>query len=541
MKMKTRDFLRIFMTSSPVAFLFFLITLASAMTVKAQVKEVARQFETPSLPMPAIAYAAPASILSPDSTDHVDPSVAVVEYNEDGVLWNDCGPSKPTCQRDYAMNFIKQARRTIPAGDRLVVLTFVHGWLHNAQWDDQNFLHLRESVDCLNWGEAEYSRVYAKFLERPQGTESYDLSCKGVNRPNHEHFVGVYVGWQGVKEADLEKKKDDLSLNFSLKDRFTTALGTADKGPITDLFVRLGAAVKNGPPEDGQPAQLIIAGHSMGGLIVERIAAAMITAKPPLETLPCTSGDASPAAPVSFFLLINPAHNGAVGMQLIENTDFTKPCKFPNLAPMIQAPVIISVHSKSDPWTGIYGAIASHLGTPLPEITTEKIHNNEAYFERPPKNGALYHWTFNQSTYLLNLCYIDGSTMNRDGTGSATGDNVCNRIAEKIKEARSSVPNADLSGIMAFPHLDVTGQSTVLSQLYPRSDPGCHKPNKAATPGVPLCMDNITRQPGSLNLPPFNNTPYWAVNVTDSVIRGHSAFWSDEFTGLLLGLAENFK
>jgi hypothetical protein len=182
------------------------------------------QFEKVPALRPPIAFTASATTLVLASPDHNDPSVAVVEFDEKGNLWP-CDASITPCQADYAASFLKQARRTRPLDERLVVLTFVHGWTHNASWDDQNFLHLREAVDCLNWGETDYQRVYANFLHRPQPEDTYDLKCEGVAPQQHVHYVGVYVGWQGTpakRQCFLPLK--GLSLSSSHLNRYASGI-----------------------------------------------------------------------------------------------------------------------------------------------------------------------------------------------------------------------------------------------------------------------------------------------------------------------------
>jgi hypothetical protein len=491
------------------------------------------QFEMPPVGKPVVTFAAPGTPLDPKSTNHDDPNVAVVEFNENGDLFS-CTASSATaeCQADYAVDMITAARLATPATDRLIVLTFIHGFVHNAAWDDENFIHLRESVDCLNWGQASYQAAYINIRKRDQTKDHYDLKCEGVPSTPHVKFIGVYIGWQG-------KKHFFLGSGFTLKNRFRNAIHTADQKAMETVFLKMGQAAKNTLSTGEKPAQLLIAGHSMGGLILERIAKSMTLSAPSTEAFPCGANGTASAAPVSLFLLVNAANNGATGMEMLTSDKFKAPCQTDHISLTLHEPVVVSIHSKSDGATGIFGALAGHLFTPLPPVTTPPISDTLGYSEKPPDNKALLHWTFNHSTFLLNLCYIDGSTRRTDDPHPWTGDNVCDRVAAQVVEAKGPNPKNRLADLAAFPQLVGSAAPTVLTNLYVRSDPGCGTAANSAL--APSCVNGFNNEPHPVKLPPFNNTAYWAVNVSDRVISGHSAFWTDNFTSLILGLAEQFK
>lgn len=549
------------------------------------------QFET-QLPttMPDVAFNAPASTLDPNSSDHNDPNVAVVEFDEKGALWP-CDSSVGPCQVDYMRRFIQKARHATPQGDRLVILTFVHGWTHNAKWTDQNFLHLRQAVDCLDWGKSEYARVYSAFLARPGSEDIYDLKCEGVPRQDHVRYIGVYVGWQGTPA------NQDTNPIRTLLPVFEIAKTTAAAGGIETLFRELGTAAKDGT--DDKPAQLIIAGHSMGGLITERVAAKMLTTdQSDLSNPSCENGRHGKVLAIDLFVLINPANNTGVGLNLIDKMKAAQPCHASNLASTLDSPFLISIHSDTDVWTGRIGAYGAHLHSPFEQIPKELAPQKESdRTETPPSRSRLNGRTFNQSPYLLNLCYLGSWSIKRDGTGSPTSDVICDRVDQKIKEAKISsssanglispiqpngvdvgafqllnsicdasaapgtptscdgsrkdqqekertVLNTALSDVLAFPQANAHGTPNVLFNLYTRNDPGCRRANDPSpdVAGRPLCQSyNRTFQPTPIPKLPYNQSRYWAFNVPDTVIHGHSAFWSDEFTSLILGLTENLQ
>jgi hypothetical protein len=78
----------------------------------------------------------------------------------------------------------------------------------------------------------------------------------------------------------------------------------------------------------------------------------------------------------------------------------------------------------------------------------------------------------------------------------------------------------------------------LLFKHYTRVDPGCRETAEGAPEDRPLCLEgDSTMQPTPINKHPWNDTPYWAFNVPDSIIHGHSEFWTDSFSSMLLLMA----
>jgi pimeloyl-ACP methyl ester carboxylesterase len=545
----------------------------------------AAQFEQVPAVMPALAFTPPSEPLQIPGP-HNDPSVAVVEFDGNGELWTPCSTimGAPRCQSDYAAQFIRQARSSIPTGSTLTVLTFIHGWTHNAMWDDQNYLHLRQAIDCLNWGETSYRSVYAQQLSRRHDSQHYDLACTGVKPRPGERFVGVYIGWQGTP-PNLSRS------NSTLISVFKTAQKTAASQSLRKVLLQLGSAAK-AQDDSTAAANLILIGHSMGGLIVERVASAMLTAAPDtLQAPPCDNGRTGRTVPIDMFLLINAANNSTEGLQLIQKMKAGQECHSDLISQQLFSPLIISVHSNTDRWTGQIGAWGAELFTPLPAVRTPPIINDPTRTEVPPSNHDLSRRTFNDSTFLLNLCYIDeNSSMGSGVDASRTGDFICDRVAQKVIEAKvrenktAGLPDPTVDGVdtgayqllrnicdvgaavgtaeactedttklqsrqrdalnhglrdvLAFPTANVSSAPNMLFNLYTRVDPGCRETAEGAPQDRPLCLEGDSiMQPTPINKHPWNDTPYWAFNVPDSIIHGHSEFWTDSFSGMLLLMA----
>ena len=130
----------------------------------------------------------------------------------------------------------------------LLMVTFVHGWKHNAAGDDANV------------------QMFHQVL-RELGTMEDVLSKKQHHPPRR--VVGLYVGWRGLS-ADIEPFEE-----LSFWDRKNTA-EVVGHGAAIQLFSQL-EALRNqiNRKFDGEIAsqqrmttKLMIIGHSFGGDIV---------------------------------------------------------------------------------------------------------------------------------------------------------------------------------------------------------------------------------------------------------------------------------
>lgn len=112
------------------------------------------------------------------------------------------------------------------------LVVFVHGWKHNAGFDDKNVLAFR-------------SAILPQFAHH---------AGRGVRT------LGLYVGWRGnsIDVPGLD--------NVTFYDRKATADHVA-RGSIRELFARIRILSEKGHVE-GSGVRVILIGHSFGGLIV---------------------------------------------------------------------------------------------------------------------------------------------------------------------------------------------------------------------------------------------------------------------------------
>jgi pimeloyl-ACP methyl ester carboxylesterase len=549
--------------------------------------------------VPPAAFDAPSSAVD-HSSPYSDPNVAVIEFDQHGNLWP-CDATSAKCQEEYAVDFIHKARGSVPPGEKLIVLTFIHGWLHNADWNDQNFLHLRQAVDCLNWGEKGFQAGYKGNLNGPQTEDVYDLQCKGIVAQAKTHYVGVYIGWQGTP-ANHSRSNGTLLTVYKRADE------TSHNPAMQGVIEKLATASKDGT---GQSAEFIVAGHSMGGFLTERMAQAELSSFPPATRDICSNGRSGRVSPVDLFVLINPANTASVGLDIIHGLRKRPICTTEELTDKVTFPYLVSVHSLTDPWTGKIGAVGLHalnalhatlnVGTPFEPIdpsTAPTEQDNEGRSYVSPAVWRMNGRPFHQTQFLMTMCFEGSWSIRTDGTDSRTSDGICDRVSEQAKEIKVGVIQANhlpnilqdngvdmgtyeylqsicdsaadpaagnsctgdrkalrdrsqsllssaLSGMMVFPQF--SGEPNSLLDLYIRFDLGCRDgasddPQASKRPKCQGKDDPASLPPPSL-IPqaPWNNTGYWAIDVPDSYISGHSAFWTDNFTSLLLGLVNAAK
>ena len=173
----------------------------------------------------------------------VDPTKAVVEqgqgYELGFVEFDDQGWFWDRRQLDAVTGMIRK-EAGLHGGDPrgLIVLSFVHGWKHNASHDDENVRMVRRILSQLSAAE----EIEARKDGRP---------ARGV--------VGVYGGWRGLS-ATLEPFKE-----LSFWDR-KSAAHQVGHGSLTELLVTLETIQQECNARADVPrSELILLGHSFGG------------------------------------------------------------------------------------------------------------------------------------------------------------------------------------------------------------------------------------------------------------------------------------
>ncbi|AOO82982.1 hypothetical protein [Bosea vaviloviae] len=129
-------------------------------------------------------------------------------------------------------------------GQQVYLVTFVHGWHHNAQETRG-----REDAAPQNRNLRYFKHILAKSVA--------ELAARGSR--NHR-VVGVYVGWNGGDATSM--------LTIGDRARAADRIGTSNDF-ATDLS-RLADAAGSSAAEAGAEGRMLVIGHSFGGRIVSR-------------------------------------------------------------------------------------------------------------------------------------------------------------------------------------------------------------------------------------------------------------------------------
>lgn len=161
-----------------------------------------------------------------DHASQVDPSaslsasLAVFEFDDEGS----------TVDSGLYFDTLRQVEAEYQSGEPILMMLFVHGWKHNAAWDDSNLID------------------FEKLLLRLARTEAPE-----------RRVLGVYVGWRGAS-LDLPVLEQ-----FSFYNRKQRAHRVGNSG-MTGLLADL-RRIKNRVHRD-QRHRVVLAGHSFGGAVL---------------------------------------------------------------------------------------------------------------------------------------------------------------------------------------------------------------------------------------------------------------------------------
>ena len=163
------------------------------------------------------------------------------EYRLGFVEYDDQGQLRDPKQ----MNAVLDKYRNIAAFDDVLLITFIHGWHHNAEPEDSNIVSFRNML-------AEVSKMES-------------IGSKQQNRKKRK-ILGLYVGWRG--ESITVPYVNELTF----WDRKNTAHDVGQQG-VTEVLlkleeivnVKMGMDEKNPPPMN---SRLVVIGHSFGGAVL---------------------------------------------------------------------------------------------------------------------------------------------------------------------------------------------------------------------------------------------------------------------------------
>ena len=202
-------------------------------------------------------------------TDAAPAHLAVIEFDDHGVLWK-------REQLEDTIALIREANRL--AQDGTLVIVYIHGWKNNANPNDPDgaLARFRESVRA---------NAASNPAERPFAADQ---------------VVGVFLGWRG----DTSNLPVHEQLTFWNRRQAGERVASVH---MQETLLRIMTATKQ-----RAGSKCFIVGHSMGGMIVAR------TMAPILTTLLLSPAENGTRLPVDLVLLQNPALDALASWQTID-------------------------------------------------------------------------------------------------------------------------------------------------------------------------------------------------------------------------------
>ena len=242
-----------------------------------------------------------------DAQHGVPYSISVVELDDQGVMWD---PK----QLEWSLDHLEEVFKAHPSGT--IVMVFVHGWKSDASWsvDPEGRLSL-------------FRRDLERIATRVVNDRDYDGS-PGI--------AGVYIGWRG------------RSFTFPGTENLTfwnrrVAAHRAASVDLLEILLKINQITRS-----GEAVKLVMMGHSMGGLIVEKVLA------PAIVTSALSKSAATSQIPVDIDLVVsaNPATSALDASRLIEFFERNR-CRMVTIDPAgqvkdAQGPIMVSINSEAD-------------------------------------------------------------------------------------------------------------------------------------------------------------------------------------------------
>jgi hypothetical protein len=384
-----------------------------------------------------------------------------VEFDDQGWSYPDGTGESSQDASAQQLRLAMERLNAAAARQPVRVFVFVHGWKHNAAFDDDNVVNFRD------------------FLSE---AAQYEDVAQSGNR-----VIGIYVGWRG---KPLNVSEPWISATFW--DRKTVAQHVA-VGSMRELTAQLrafqrqanrtqpGTAAKNAPPGD-QRVRIHMIGHSFGGLalyaaVSQSLVYSFITGEDidgkvaPVERL----GD--------MIVLINPAFE-ATRYQPLDRVARNRTYD------IYQAPVFIAITSEADAATAKLFPLGRTLNTIFESEKTRE--------ERDANRNTPGHI----DAYLTHSLDLSGK-----GTDECRGWNP------------DPASPADMAANIQLEFRNSqAAKNTLVNERWPLDPSGKPKPREYCGR---LNLTPLTRAAGPYR-DTDPNMPLWNVTVTGEIIPGHN-------------------
>jgi hypothetical protein len=363
--------------------------------------------------------------------------LGVIEFDDMGELRNRCGLSdadvKP-CQLEQTLDWIKSQRESAQKrGYQTVVVTFVHGWRHNADPRDENFQRFSIAVQDL---QDAADKLLSQCKPGTVGhfiVDGLTITCQGTS-PQPLQYIGIYVGWRGKSVVDVPPIAYASLLNReSGAKRVATVSGTEVIYRIRDAAKQPLCDPLNDPCAQMPEGQFVLAGHSFGGLIVERTLAQALTAQivgglASDRSYSCASQGSAYKPFADLIVLINPAIEALETQQLIDMMKRSRFHTCPEPGEAIAPPLLVSIKAQDDTATG-WGF---HVGHYLESFDKSFRHYDESSTlsatadPKVPTQRSVFERTVGSVNYYHKYCYIEHPY-------APSGDPVCDNRIETVR------------------------------------------------------------------------------------------------------------
>ena len=219
-----------------------------------------------------------------------------IQFNDHGDLWDEAGYQN-------ALALIRETRAQSPTG-RVIVVTYVHGWKHNADAADTDYQHFRTLLGRM-----------------------------AVAPERKSPLIGIYIGWRGSSFPV------PILENLTFWSRHGAAKRVAGIR-MTEVLSQLMHATKAA----GNASRFVIIGHSFGGRVVETVLAqSLVGVLVDNEMEP----GRNPAAPFDLAILLNTASEARQTFQFIEALHSVGLQSGPQ-----EPPLVLGITSRADWATG---------------------------------------------------------------------------------------------------------------------------------------------------------------------------------------------
>lgn len=226
--------------------------------------------------------------------------LAVVEFDDDGAH---ADPHQLTALTECIDKAHEQN------GNGAVVVAFIHGWHHDARWEDRHFEGFRRVLASLALRESE------RVAKTPFG----------------RRVVGVYLAWRGDPACLSARWCKPWLTSLAFFNRYNTAKRIGDGGALRATIRAIVKCTKDrgqGRPE----SPLALIGHSMGGLMLESAFLALLAggdpalgaAAPPSNRVAQVTRDGQPVSFPDVMIVLNSAADSRITRRIVSELEQQK-------------------------------------------------------------------------------------------------------------------------------------------------------------------------------------------------------------------------